>query len=232
MRYITSFILLFIVSLTFAQERATVPGLIDHRKQRQAAAEKNIIALKEGVLLVRLNFQKQKIAYFEKYNNTKEVAKIKEKALKVNTEIIDAFNTYFKFCKVYFFAMDDSRKVLDGKLDEVSFYNKDGVEDPSIKYTGDNFFVGEFGYIEQDTTSYYKGSTPSTNNDKDPEGKTYYGGSKNNKSAFVIRDRNFIQLRDPFPYYVGYKYFGTLKSRYRSPIRKLNEKLVSYLSKF
>ena len=228
MRYFTLLILILFVLPVSAQERATIPTLKKAREKRKAAAKQNIVKLKDGILLVRLDFDKRKVAYYEKYNNTSEARKVREKALKVNTEIIDAFNTYYTFSKVYYFAMDDSRKILDGKLDEVVFYDSTGAEDPSIKVSDAEYFIAEFTYIEQDTTTYYSGSTPSTNSTTDPEGTTYYGGSKNNRSALVIRDKNFLQLRDPFPYFSTYKHFGLVKTRYRAPVRKLEEKLVRY----
>ncbi len=229
MRYIFLFSFLLSATVVVGQERATISKLKEDRQKRKTAARKNINELKEGVLLVRLDFDKDKIAYFEKYNNEKEVRRLKEKAENVNSQIIDAFRTYFKFCEVYFFAMDDSRRLLEENFSEISFMDTSGALIPVPNLAERNYFIGEFTYIDQDTTTYYSSSTPSTNSINNPEGVTYYGGTKNNRSAFVIRDRKFVQLREPFPYFSAYKPFGPVKKRYRRPVMELEEKLQKYL---
>ena len=228
MRY---FIFIFLFSYAMpviGQERAKIATLKKAKEDRKSAAQENISKLKDGTLLVRLDFDKQKVNYFEKYKNFKEAEKVRAKAYKVNIEIIEAFRTNYKFSKVYYFAMDDSRKILEGKLDEVVFYDTMGVEDLSIRVENTDYFIAEFTYIEQDTSQYYSGSTPSTNNTNNPDGVAYYGGSKNNRSALVIRDKHFVQLREPFPYFAAYRHFGMVSKRYREPVRRLEEKLVKY----
>ena len=221
-------VVLLHAQLVYSQEPATIPGLIEHKKLRKQVALKSISELKDGVLLVRLDFQQRKIDYYTKYKNYKEVERIKKKQDKINTEIVAAFNELFDFCNVYFFRMSDSRKLLDGKYDSVVFYNNQLEPDTTVSMANKKWFVAEFGYIEQDTNYYYSSSTPTTSNSDNPEGIAYYGGSKNNKSALVIRDATFTQLRDPFPYYVGFNYFGSVKKRYRLPVQKLNKKLHNY----
>ena len=63
MKYLLSII--FLASLTsFAQERAKIKDNRAYRELQTSVAEKSIIALKEGILLVRLNMRKREIAYY------------------------------------------------------------------------------------------------------------------------------------------------------------------------
>ena len=209
----------------FSQERATVEKLMDREEQRQEAAARYINQLKSGALLVRLDFDRNEIEYYEKYKNYSAAEKVREKALKRNLNIIDAFITHYNFSSLYFFDIDDSRKLLNGDVNGIDFYNQNGIIDTNIHVEESYVFVAEFGYIEPDTISYYSGSTPSTNSDRDPEGKTYYGGGKTSKPALVIRDSSFTQLREPFPYFRSYAEHGFVNKRYRDPVMRWNEKL-------
>lgn len=231
MQFKILFLTFILTSTVFAQERATISKNKEDRDTRKEVSQRSIQELKEGVLLVRLDFQQRRIDYFEKYNNHKEVERVKAKQKKVNDEIRDAFNTYYTFSEVYYFAMSDSRKLLDGKLDSVTFYNGEGNVDSSLDLEEKDYYIAEFAFVEQDTATYYSGSAPTPNNPDNPEGKTYYGGSKNGRSALVIRNAKFQQLRHPFPYYAAYSYFGLVKKRYRLPVRKINSQLNNYLAK-
>ena len=78
---------------------------------------------------------------------------------------------------------------------------------------------------------YYKGSTPNTGSVNNSEGVSYYGDQKNSLPALVIRNRDFYQLKDPFPYYSAYNPGGNVNKRYANSIRKLNIKLKNYYRK-
>lgn len=224
---------LFLAGAAFAygQEPATLETLKGQRIDRKEAARQNIYLLREGSLLVRLDVQQPKIDYFTRYNNIEEVERIREEVRAEGLAIMDAFRTYYFFCKVYFFSSEDSRNLLQEGPDAVTFFNDSLKPDPNIRPATEAYFVAEFSFVEQDTTSYYSGSTPTPNDENNPEGKTYYGGSKTSKPALVIRDKEFLQLRDPFPFYVGYSYFGRVKKRYRLPVKKLQEQLEAYYNK-
>lgn len=231
-RIITTIIISLLVSKgALSQDPATVERLKNDRDQRRESAVGNIIDLKEGALFVRLDQQERRIEYYEKYNNDKEVKKVKEKALKENRAIIDAFKAYYKFSKVYFMAMEDSQFLLEGKMSHIRFYNDSGKIDPSIIPQPSNIFVADFSFIEQDTTIFFSSYTPTPNNPDNPRGETYYGGSKTSKPALVVRNDKFQQLRDPFPFYTGFSPFGRVSKKFRLPVKKLNEQLENFYSK-
>ncbi|MCH2229723.1 MAG: hypothetical protein MK105_05205 [Crocinitomicaceae bacterium] len=231
MKYLIVLFLLVTIN-SFAQERAKLIEDRQAKAKRIELAEKQIVQLKNGVLLVRLNFREKEIAYYEGYGNTKGAEKTRKKQLKRNLKIAEGFKETFKFCPVYFFSMADSRKLIDGKLDSVTFYGYNLKPNDSITLSHTDYFIGEFGQTEQqDTTAYYKGSTPNTGSESNPEGKTYYGGDKFILSALVLRDKNFNQLRDPFPYFGRYNPAGSINKRYIDAMKKLEASLNKFYSK-
>lgn len=231
MKYLIVLFLLVSVN-SFAQERARLIEDREAKAKRIEMAEKQIVQLKNGVLLVRLNFREKEIAYYEKFGNTKGAEKTRKKQLKRNLKIAESFQNEFSFCPVYFFSMADSRKLIDGKIDSVTFYNYDVKPTSDLNLDSTDYFIGEFGQTEQqDTTAYYKGSTPNTGSDSNPEGKTYYGGDKFVLSALVLRDKNFNQLRDPFPYFGRYNPAGSINKRYVDAMNKLETRLNKFYNR-
>ncbi len=205
---------LFLLSLSMVSFSQTDPTNKEHKKERaqeRKVAEENILLMKEGVLLVRLDFKQKEIAYFEKYDNTKEANKIKKKQNEINQYIIDSFDSLFQFCPVYFFSTKDSRNILEGRMNEVVFFNLQCKPDSMIKWEGASFFIAEFGRIEGDTTLEER--------------------SKFSAAALIIRSSNFKQLRDPFPYYSIYHEWGIKKKKFRMPTRRMSENLDLFYKK-
>ncbi|MDX2362556.1 MAG: hypothetical protein QNK23_17240 [Crocinitomicaceae bacterium] len=230
MRYCIIFLTIILSGLCFGQDSATFSGNMSERKHRIAVARQSISELKDGVLLVRLDFQKKRIDYYTQYDNLREAEKIEAKQTKMNREIIDAFNTHFDFCQIVYFAQEDSRKLLNGDLDSIVFYNNNYEQDPTIDIGDKKWLVAEFGFIEQDITTYYGGTSHFPFNEEPSVLANEYGEKKNNISALVIRNIKFQQMRDPFPYYASYNFFGLVKKRYRIPVKKLNDRLHRYFS--
>ena len=225
------FLFFFLISFSlYSQERARIQDNRELLALQQIAAEKNILKLKDAFLLIRINLREKEISYYESFHNNKAADKVKKRQEKKNTQILKAFQENFDFCKAYFFSMSDSRKLFEGKIDSVKFYNFDmNLVNPD-GLISNNYFIAEFSSVESDTTFFYKGKTPSPQNQKNPEGYSYFGNEKFNLPALVIRNRDFVQLRDPFPYYTAYNPGGNINKRYSNSIRKLNLKLEKYYS--
>lgn len=224
-------VLILCVLPSYGQEAATVKNLKEARKQRQLSAAENIILLKDGVLLVRLDMQQRRIDYFTKYNNMEEVERVKAKMIEENKAIIAAFRSYYTFTPVYFFALEESETWLRYGKEQLTFYTDEVEPDPAIRPSSEVFFVADFSFIEQDTTAYLSAKTPTPNQENNPEGRTYYGGSKTTKPALVLRDDRLNQLRDPFPFFYGYTYFGRVEKRYRNPVMRWQKQLDDYYQK-
>lgn len=231
MKALLAILVFFLSFCTLAQDAATLARLKKDRAQRKLSASENIVLLKGGVLLVRLDLQQRRIDYFTKYNNMEEVERVKAKMLEENKAIMDAFKTYYTFTPVYFFSMEDSEILLKSGIEELTFYNEDVAPDPALHPSSEVFFIADFSFIEQDTTAFLSAKTPTPNQENNPEGRTYYGGSKTTKPALVLRDDRMTQLREPFPFYYGYTYFGRVQKRYRNPVMRWQKQLDDYYQK-
>lgn len=209
------------------QKQATFETIKEQKERQKQYAEKSIKELKSGVLLVRLDLRQREIDYYEKYDNHEAAEKVRKAQQQKNQLITKAFASQFDFCPVYYFAMHDSHHLLEHGLDSMVFLNDQGEVDSSIVVSDTTYFIAEFGKIEQDTVAYYNNSAPNTSL-SDPGRNTLYGGAKNNRSALVVRNAEFQQLRDPFPYFSKYASFANEKVAYVKSVARLNSELKAY----
>ena len=210
MKHILLFIL--IASNVSAQGLSNIEG----KANAMEVAKKNLQDLKSGFLLVRLEDKKTEIEYYQKYNNTAEAEKIKNKQDNIDEQIRLAFTKYFTMCPVYYFKMNDTRNLLDEKYDEIKVYDDKGEIALNVDLASGNFFIAEFGVANQDEVT----------NEEDVNDGVYM--ERLALSALVIRQSNMLELRDPFPYFVKYNTMGALKSRYLGPVKKIQQKLTAF----
>lgn len=210
-------------------ERATWKKLREDKEICRIYAEKAIYDMKHnGVLLVRLNFKQKQIDYLRKNGNNEYAEKLVEKCRLDNKYITEAFQENFDFCPVVFFKMNDSRKLIEGKIDSMEFFNH-SLEKIDFSPDSSRIFIAEFGRIKQDTVQYLSDRTLSPGDST--HRSQYYGGSKNSRSALVIMNEKFQQIREPFPYFAPYSALAARKSKYRNGVDKLNGKLIKYFRK-
>jgi len=189
----------------------TVSEIREIKLAEKEAAKKAITVLSNGALLVRLNFKQKAIRHYEKFGNVKEAVRLRNKQIKINRNIIKAFNDLYSFSPIYFFAMEDSRMIVDGKHNELTFYDNNATADESIVLQSEDFLIAEFGMIEVDQS----------NNE----------GATTSMSALIVRSNDFVQLRDPFPFYSSYPGLGRVKKRYRMPVLRLQQRLEVFNNK-
>lgn len=172
----------------------------------KAKAKKDIQLLKNGVLLVRIHGRSQEINYYKKYNNFKAAQNIENQTREFNKELIKAFKQGFNFCPVYFFEDTFSMQVLNGNLDKIIFYTDSLVQDTSIRVTNSTYYIAELGVTEGDTSAYRSDYYIDSDEEGTGKEKRLYKEENLNVTAFVIRDKSFVMLHEPFPYYS--KIFG------------------------
>ncbi|MDG1333840.1 MAG: hypothetical protein P8P74_15995 [Crocinitomicaceae bacterium] len=224
--------IVFLIFLMFSftsisQERATLKKLQRDKEVSKAFAEKSIREISDGVLLVRLNFQQKKIDYMTKHENLSGANQAKKKAASVNKKIANAFAEKFDFCTVYFFKMSDSKHIRNQQFDSVTFFDLSLNKVDSSFLESDNYLIGEFGRIKQDTTQYYSDEIRDTSVEKS-KSKTYYGGTKNGREAFIIMDRQFNQIQKPFPYFAGLQAVLSEGVRFKKALEVINLNLKEY----
>ena len=226
------FLTLLTLSIALAatsQERATLKRLKQDKQVCKAFAEKSIQEISDGVLLVRLNFRQKQIDYLNNQQDTSAANRVKKEAMSVNKKIADAFTEKFDFCTVYFFKMSDSKHLKNQQFDSLTFYDQSFQEVGTSIVKEDNYLIGEFSRIKQDTSQYYDENRIDTSKKRSKQ-KVYYGGSKNGREAFIIMDRKFQQIQRPFPYFAGLQAVLSEAVRYKKALELINEKLHDYSS--
>lgn len=209
-------------------QNATFKNNKEFRDSTKLKAKIDINKLSSGTLLVRLNSKSEQISYYRKYNKLKEADKIEKRQQAFNQEMINSFRKSFTFCKVQFFCDTFSRKIVEGKLNEVVFYSDSLILDPLIKIEDGNYYIAELGRTEGDNSRFRHDYIVSPANEGAERRTRMFGEENLNIAGFVIRDKNFVMLHEPFPYYVkipdtyppGWKMRGRLKD--------WNKKLIAF----
>ena len=179
-----------------------------YRKKRMIASQKQIMQLKESVLLVRLKTAENKINALKKVGMDEKAEMVRSEQEFENKSIISAFNNYFNFCPVQFFFSNHSVDIKNRQFEGV-FLDDSLKVDPSIKLdTTIQFMVADFSSIEQDTAKYLSHYSHETvGDDVQKKVSNYYTSSTEfDFDALRILDQNFVQLNKPFPYYTGVLY--------------------------
>ncbi|HLO89719.1 MAG TPA: hypothetical protein VK172_01015 [Lentimicrobium sp.] len=171
------------------------------RKEKQNLVSK-LDELNKGILLVRLKNWDNKIDAYKVVGDTLKANQLAAQRRAMNIAIVNSFKERYHFSDVAFFFSDDSKMVKQGTFDGI-FVNDSLIKDPSIKVNNSaNWLIGEVDFLEMDTAKHWQNSHYNIYTKKYE--KIYYSGSPNfGRCAIVIRDKNFIQLQRPFPYYVS-----------------------------
>ncbi len=177
-------------------------------------AQQQVKALKGGTLLVRLHTRTKAIDLYRQNGQHAIANKIEDDQYQENKAIVAGFNEYFDFAKVYFFYADDTDKVKAGNVNGV-FLNNQMKPDPTLVLELDTFLVAEFGPLEGETR-VIPGDTLVPLPD--------YVQGEVLERALVVRDKNFMQMRDPFPYYIR----GANRNKPGKQIARLNDQLNVY----
>jgi len=185
--------------------------------------QQKIILLKNGALLVRLQTKENSISALREAGNEKVASQVAEKQIAFNKNIISAFRKNFTFCDVYFFESRYSEMVLNGRYDQVVFVNDSLQADPNIKCTKE-FLTAEFSVLEADTAAYFESDYFGYGG----ANKSYHGGPDLGFDVLKIMNNKFVQLRDPFPYYVRTYDPMPVMEKLERVVVKMNKKLNSF----
>lgn len=179
-------------------------------------AENQILGLKNGVLLVRLQSSSNSILALKKRSHNQAAARIEAEQKAENKAIIAAFKEYFPFCKVYFFMADSSEKISNREFENL-FVNQNLKLDTSIHLPKETFFlIAEYCKLESEI-NYIPDSVNAAN----------IYGTEMSFPVLSLKDENLNQLKRPFPFYTKTTILGQRKSKKQS-VKDLNKKLTKY----
>lgn len=187
----------------------------DYKQWQNAISVWQIEQLKDGVILVRLSTRKNSIEALYGAGDEAKAKQVEKEVEIMNNAIIQGFKTEFDFCDVYFFESNYSESVKSHRLDEVVFIDKVLAGDKEVDLNDVNFFIAEFTTLRSDTvrtkklSKYGSGIQDTTS--------SYYSSSNLGIPGLVVKSDQFIQLTNPFPYYV--RTFESMSLFKRSPVK-------------
>ncbi len=174
---------------------------ISYRLYRKEMAKTDISRLKEGALLVRLKTSETKINALRKAGRENKALKAEAWQRTQNEKIVKAFTEQYTFSPVYFFYSNFSNQVREGDFAGI-FLNEKLEIDSTIELKEKTVFTVEYTAIKQDTfvqLSHYE--LEQIGNFRSKWVPRYYGQSNLGFKAFVLKNQNFEQMAEPFPYY-------------------------------
>lgn len=165
-------------------------------------SQSHIININNGIVLVKLYTNKNKIAALEKQGLDKRAEEEKKKVELEHIEIMNAFKKEFKFTQYYFFYSHDLSEIKNGNYSNVIDSLKQNVQ---ITEPDSMVFI-------LDSRNYYSESMASS------------------FAGFSILNNKGKQLEKPFPYYVRKRdALWFLRRSYFDLTRLMNNQLESYL---
>ena len=222
-------IFIFLVTALGMQAQGERDRSYPSKEERTSIAAEQIRSLQNGVLLVRLSTKQNSIDAMEQKGLSKQADVLRQKVLAENLEIASSFKTSFNFCPVYFFYSHDSKHVMNGNLDSVTFMNSELKAYEIVEFENNNYFTAEFTLLAQNT-KYREQNIPKGQEDNPNytrEAK-YYGGANMRFHALIIKDQQFNQLERPFPFYSRTLNSFFMKKKTEEVVSVLNEKLFAF----
>lgn len=191
----------------------------DFSELRFKVAKAQINQLKNGgALLVRLKTNTSKISKLKTSGNLDLATQVERETQLTNKNIIRAYTKNFHFCPVFFFYSDYSDSVKHNKLNGI-FIDSNLVINPSIVCNASFYLIAEQGFI-------YESSLGIVSENQAP--KAIERGYPTKEVSIVIKNKYFIQLHKPFPYFQkGY----SLKKRYADYVARFNGALEHFYQK-
>lgn len=189
---------------------------IDSLPSDKDLAKKHIDELRNGgALVVRLKARTKAINAYRASGDVSIANRMQEEDEKLNKKIVEAFVNEFRFCPFYFIYANQSRDLVKGN--KVVFLNAKLNADSTIVFNHANFLFVDYG------TSMLNESSSSYNY---TIGNTTEGSTPGSSQAYVILDKEFAQLHNPFPYIVYLNPFDY--HAHGKAIARLNKKLFAF----
>lgn len=172
----------------------------------QSSEEKNtwllLDQLKNGVLIVRLAERTQLYEALEERGDDESLLEVKEEDKVLNLQTTKGFDEYFNFCQVYFIKPRDSKYIKEKQYDSIQFLSSELLPLDSIEISPDTFVLtAEFARVDQSQVVHNEGEFMYTTEQGNIETSTTYNRFEYTFPALIIKDRWFIQMERPFPFY-------------------------------
>lgn len=227
---LSKFVLLFFVfnaRICFSQDEGVKPPVYNEYKGdssytnfnqlRFDVAKAQINLLKTGALLIRLRTNAGTISKLKKAGNIDLATQVEREIQLKNKAIMRAYKQEFNFCPVYFFNSDCSDSVKHKHLEGI-FVDSNLVVDPTIVCTANFYLIAEQGGIYNSSLGIVREYSAQ---------QAVESGTIFRDVFIVIKNRYFIQVHKPFPYFQK----GLIVKNYRQYMKDFNERLQEFYLK-
>ena len=198
----TLVVFIFITRFCFSQDEGVKPPVIKEYKGDSSYANFNnlrfdvakaqINLLKHGALLVRLKTNINTITKLKAAGNIDLATQVERETNLRNKIIIASYLQEFTFCPVYFFYSNYSDSVKNKNIKGI-FLNSNLEIDPTIECKASFYLIADYGgKIYNSSLGIVPESVASRSNER---------GDPVREVAISIKNRYFIQLHNPFPYF-------------------------------
>ncbi len=198
-------------------------NVIEELQNARSEANYHIKALKESALLVRLKTRDRSIEAYRAAGANELAKRIEQEQFAENQRTMVLFKELFNFCPVYFFYANQTKQVLAGNITG-NLLNDALQPDTSIHLLTDNFYIAEIDALFETLPDEDEEFT----DDVQTAGKNVSTNGKHAdttlQNVIVIKDRNLVQLKRPFPFYVRASFDRFLPSK----VEKFNNKLQRF----
>ncbi len=145
----------------------------------------------EGALLVRLKTNANTISRLKAAGNIDLATQVERQTALANKIVVASYLREFTFCPVYFFYSNRSDSVKHKKLTGI-LVDTNMVENPSVICNANFYLIADGGEV-------YNSSLGLVSESEAP--KAIENGSPSRDAPIIIKNRYFIQLHKPFPYF-------------------------------
>jgi len=228
MKYSLTIFFIFVLATSGKGEEKGMHRKETAYQQAQEIMVQQIMQLKDGVLLVRLQTRENSIRVLNQAGKTEQADKIKNRQRKYNMKIYAAFKECFTFCPIYFFFSNYSDSIRNGHAGGIVFLNENLEADTGIKLGNSKFLTAEFGALEKDTTKYFTGQYLYAGEHGLERRNQFSTGPNFGFPALKIMSDQLVQLKKPFPYYVRTFESLPIKRRVSKTVERMNSKLLYY----
>lgn len=159
-------------------------------KFKVAKAQINVLK-NGGALLVRLKTNSNTIEKLKSAGNSDLATQMERETALINKIIIASYLREFTFCPVYFFYSNHSDSVKHKRLTGI-LLDSNLVENPAIVCNASFYLIAESGTVYNSSLGFVPESLAEQSIEK---------GSSSREAPIIIKNRYFIQLHKPFPYF-------------------------------
>jgi len=170
----------------------------NYHRLRFKVAKAQINLLKNGgAILVRLKTNANTIAKLRAAGNIDLATQVEREINLTNKIIVASYLQELTFCPVYFFYSNSSDSVKHKNLEGI-FVDSNLQVNPAIVCTANFYLIAEGGQVYNSSLGIVPESEAATSIER---------GNLTATAEIILKNRYFIQLHKPFPYFQIYRSF-------------------------